>query len=72
MIVGGDETAGFKTQTRLYADVLEEAGASVETLEAAGLNHFTLLAPLAEPEHLLHAKTQRFIDACLDDRSTTV
>jgi len=48
-LVGGDESAEFLRQSRLIADVWGKAGVTTRYEEIAGTNHFTVLAPLADP-----------------------
>jgi arylformamidase len=65
VMVGGDETDGFKWQTRHYAGVLNAVGARVQVLEAPGLNHFTILNPLADATTKIHREVMSFISHCL-------
>jgi arylformamidase len=70
LIVGGDETTGFKFQTNAYAEVLKRTRANVKSLEPDGLNHFTILAPLADSTTQLHQQVQGFIDDCISRRAS--
>ena len=52
-VVGGDESAEFLRQNRLIQQVWGPHGVPVcESL--AGLNHFSILSALCEPQHRLH------------------
>jgi arylformamidase len=55
-LVGGDESAEFLRQSRLIADVWGKAGVTTRYEEIAGTNHFTVLAPLADPESPMAAR----------------
>lgn len=65
LLVGQDETDGFKAQTTTYAARLRRAGGRVIELEPAGLNHFTILAPIAQPGAELHQQVSAFINECV-------
>lgn len=58
-VVGGDESTEYHRQSRTMVD--RWAGAGIETRFAAvpGANHFTVIAPLADPES---AMTQRLLE----------
>lgn len=57
-VVGGEESNEFIRQSRDFATAW---GGSFETLE--GLNHFTVLDPLLEPESALVARAARMAEA---------
>jgi arylformamidase len=48
-LVGGLESAEFLRQSRAIVDVWGKAGVATRYGEIAGTNHFTVLAPLADP-----------------------
>ena len=50
VIVGAKETDAFLEQSRRYAAHLEAAGQSVELVIQPGLDHFGIVAAMAEPE----------------------
>ncbi len=57
--VGGDESEEFRWQSRDLASRWKEDGARVAYVELPGINHFTILEGLAEPEFDL---TRRLVD----------
>jgi arylformamidase len=62
-VVGGDESAEYHRQSRTIVD--RWAGGGIETRFAAvpGANHFTVIAPLADPDS---AMTRRLLELALD------
>lgn len=48
-IVGGEESGEFLRQSRAIADVWGEDGVETHVEALAGANHFTVIAPLADP-----------------------
>lgn len=48
--VGGNESSEFRRQTRAYVERLRAEGISASGVEAPGQSHFTVIAPLADPE----------------------
>ncbi|HAV49013.1 MAG TPA: alpha/beta hydrolase, partial [Brevundimonas sp.] len=48
--VGAEESAEFRRQSQAMADRWGAAGADTRVRELAGLNHFTVLAPLFEAD----------------------
>ena len=54
---GEHETAEFARQSRDFAAAHAAAGASVDTLEVAGRNHFDVILDLADPKTVLAQKT---------------
>ena len=51
--VGADETTAFRLQSHQLAEVWGGLGVRTEAVEAAGLNHFTVVDDLADPESAL-------------------
>jgi arylformamidase len=49
-VVGGLESSEFLRQSRLIADIWGDGGVATRYDEIAGTNHFTVLAPLTDPE----------------------
>ena len=49
---GEHETDEFKRQSRHFAQVLGQAGASIRTIEAAGRNHFDIVHDLTGESEL--------------------
>lgn len=62
LAVGGDETDGFLWQSRAYQDRLAQFGTDTELREERGFNHFTILGPLAEPDHPLHRRVLSILE----------
>jgi arylformamidase len=54
---GENETDQFKRQSRAMARALRSAGASCETFECAGRNHFDVILDLADPASALGRRT---------------
>jgi arylformamidase len=52
-IVGGDESAEYHRQSRVITDIWGLEGVSTRYEPALGANHYTVIAPLAEPESAL-------------------
>ena len=48
-VVGGDESAEYFRQSRSIVDAWEAAGVATRFATIAGANHFTAIAPLADP-----------------------
>jgi arylformamidase len=48
-VVGGDESAEYFRQSRMLVDVWSRAGIETRFAEVPGANHFTAIAPLADP-----------------------
>nr|WP_246347682.1 alpha/beta hydrolase [Brevundimonas variabilis] len=55
-VVGGDETAAFLEQSRTMAEVWGAQGAVTRYQALPGLNHFTVLDPLLDPDSALVAR----------------
>ncbi|MEI2384682.1 alpha/beta hydrolase [Breoghania sp. JC706] len=51
--VGGEESAEYKRQSRVIVDFWSRGGIESTLREEAGANHFTVIAPLANPESAL-------------------
>jgi arylformamidase len=49
-VVGGLESSEFKRQSRIVAEAWRKLGAATRYEEIAGMNHFTVTDPLADPE----------------------
>jgi len=49
-VVGGDESAEYLRQSRTLAERWDEAGATTRYEAVPGANHFTVIAPLADPD----------------------
>ena len=49
-VVGGEESAEYKRQSRTLAERWGQAGVATRYEEIPGANHFTVIAPLADPE----------------------
>jgi arylformamidase len=61
--VGGDESAEYFRQSRMIVDRWSQAGIETRFVEVPGANHFTAIAPLADPESPM---TQRLRELALD------
>ncbi len=48
-VVGGDESAEFFRQSRAIVDLWGKAGVATRFGTVPGANHFTAIAPLADP-----------------------
>ena len=48
-VVGGDESAEYFRQSRMIVDAWGHAGIETRFMEVPGANHFTAIAPLADP-----------------------
>jgi arylformamidase len=55
-VVGGLESSEFKRQSKLIAQVWQQAGAQTRYEEAAGMNHFTVIDALADPQSAMVAR----------------
>jgi arylformamidase len=60
--VGGDESAEYFRQSRMIVDVWGKAGIETRFSEVPGANHFTAIAPLADPNSPM---TQRLLELAL-------
>jgi arylformamidase len=58
-VVGGDESAEYHRQSRIIVDAWGRAGTETRFAEVPGANHFTAIAPLADPAS---AMTQRLLE----------
>jgi arylformamidase len=52
-VVGGDESAEYLRQSRTIAERWGKAGVAARFEAVLGANHFTVIAPLADPESLM-------------------
>ena len=55
-VVGGDESDEYFRQSALIADVWGKQGATVSWSKHPNTNHFTILAPMAEPDSAMTAR----------------
>jgi arylformamidase len=55
-LVGGDESSEYHRQSRLIVEAWGEAGVTTRYETAPGANHFTVLAPLADPSSAMVAR----------------
>lgn len=62
-VVGGAESGEFLRQSRAMVDAWGKAGVSATYAEVAGANHFTAIAPLADPASPTCARLKAMIDA---------
>ena len=61
VVVGEEETDGFRWQSAAYREHLVQLGMSAELHEEPGFDHFTILEPFADPEHGLHQRVLRLL-----------
>jgi arylformamidase len=62
-VVGGDESAEYFRQSRIIVDTWGRAGIETRFSEVPGANHFTAIAPLADPDSPM---TRRLLELALD------
>jgi arylformamidase len=62
-VVGGDESAEYFRQSRMIVDAWGQAGIETRFAEVPGANHFTAVAPLADPNSPM---TRRLRELALD------
>jgi arylformamidase len=62
-VVGADESAEYFRQSRMIVDAWRQAGIETRFAEVPGANHFTAIAPLADPNS---AMTRRLLELALD------
>jgi arylformamidase len=62
-VVGGDESAEYHRQSRIIVDTWGRAGIETRFSEVPGANHFTAIAPLADPDSPM---TRRLLELALD------
>ena len=55
-VVGASESGEYHRQSRLITETWGEAGVHTRYEALAGVNHFTVLAPLADPESAMVAR----------------
>jgi arylformamidase len=61
-VVGGDESAEYHRQGAVIVDAWRRAGLETRFAEIPGANHFTAIAPLADPDS---AMTRRLLELAL-------
>jgi arylformamidase len=61
-VVGGDESAEYHRQGRVIVETWGRAGIQTRVAEIPGANHFTAIAPLADPNSPM---TQRLLELAL-------
>lgn len=64
-VVGEAESGEFQRQSRAMVDAWSKAGVSATYAEIAGANHFTAIAPLADPGSAMCARLKALIDAAV-------
>ncbi|MEM6665772.1 MAG: alpha/beta hydrolase [Pseudomonadota bacterium] len=52
-IVGLDESDEFRRQSKEFGATWANAGVTARYVEVPGMNHFTVIAPLADPDHAM-------------------
>ncbi|HXO67868.1 MAG TPA: alpha/beta hydrolase, partial [Bradyrhizobium sp.] len=62
-VVGADESAEYHRQGRVIVDAWGQAGIETRFAEVPGANHFTAIAPLADPDSPM---TRRLLELALD------
>lgn len=62
-VVGGDESGEFLRQSAAMVAAWGEAGVTTRYEEFDGLNHFTIIAPLADPESTMVERLKQLADA---------
>jgi arylformamidase len=62
-VVGAQESAEYHRQSRMIVDAWARAGVATCFAEVPGANHFTAIAPLADPNSPM---TQRLLELALD------
>lgn len=62
-VVGGAESAEFLRQSRSIVDAWGEEGVDTRYEELPGLNHFTVIAPLADPDSGMVARLAELVAA---------
>jgi arylformamidase len=55
-VVGGDESTEYKRQSREIVEVWRNRGVETRYEEVPGANHFTIVAPLADPDSRMVAR----------------
>ncbi|WP_407159508.1 alpha/beta hydrolase [Bradyrhizobium sp. STM 3557] len=61
-VVGGNESAEYLRQSRVIADRWGAAGVATRYDEVAGANHFTAIAPLADPGSAMVLRLKQLAD----------
>jgi len=58
-VVGGEESSEYHRQTRALVDAWRPMGVVTKEIVVAGANHFTVIAPFADPASELTAELVR-------------
>lgn len=61
-VVGGDESAEYHRQSRTIVDVWGKVGVATRFGTVPGANHFTAIAPLADPESAMVARLKQLTE----------
>ena len=61
LAVGAGETSEFLRQHAEYAEAWRGRGLPLAEVEMAGLNHFSAVDALADPDHALHTAAQQLL-----------
>lgn len=56
LVVGGDESSEYHRQSRMLAEAWAAMGAETKIIVMPGANHFTVIAPFADPRSVLTAE----------------
>lgn len=62
LVAGGEERPAFHRQMASFAVTRRSQGIEVDTLVLEGLNHFTVVEQLADPDSPLYKKAKRFFE----------
>ena len=62
-VVGALESNEFRRQSRSIADAWQKTGAQTRYDEIAGMNHFTIVAELADPQSAMTARVAELAQA---------
>lgn len=63
LVVGGQETEGFRRQTLEFGALVRERGGEAQTMVRPGFNHFTILDDCADPQSPVFAEVTRLAAA---------
>jgi len=63
LAVGSEETDEFLRQQAEYASAWQGRGLAVREVDMTGLNHFSAVDALADPDHALHTAAQQLLRA---------
>lgn len=61
-VVGGEESSEYLRQSAAIVAAWGEAGAAARYEEVAGANHFTVIAPLADPESAMCERVKQLVE----------